>query len=97
MKISQERKYDIIDNKIVNRATGIPIPDDEPIMIFRGKDKKTIKMLYYYLGYCTNLLHRKVIQGRIDDFKAFQNENPDIVKEPDSDASALPPSGLGET
>jgi hypothetical protein len=42
MDINQERKYDAVDGKIVNRATGKPIPDDEPIVIFRAKDKLAV-------------------------------------------------------
>lgn len=89
MDINQERKYDAIDGKIVNRATGKPIPDDEPIIIFRAKDRKSTGMLIAYMAMCEDEMHRRVVQGRIDDFIAWQSKNQDKVKEPDSDASCL--------
>jgi len=89
MKLSQERKYDSIDGKIVNRSTGKPIPDDEPIMIFRAKDRKTIGMLIAYAAMCEDENHIEVIKGKLDDFIEWQENNQDIVKEPDSDKSCL--------
>lgn len=84
MKLNQERKYDALDGKIVNRSTGKPIPDDEPIIIFRAKDLKSIPMLEFYKSTCNNAIHRDVIQGRIDDFSDFQEAHPERCKEPDS-------------
>lgn len=89
MDINQERKYDAVDGKIVNRATGKPIPDDEPIIIFRAKDKYAVMAMVEYLDYCQDDQHRKVIAGRIKDFMDFGRKNPDRMKEPDSDSSCL--------
>lgn len=38
MQTEQDPKHDIVDNRIVNRKTGEPIPDDEPIFILRARD-----------------------------------------------------------
>ena len=84
MDLLQERKYDIVNNQIVNRSTGVPIPDDEPIMIFRAKDRKTIGMLIAYQAMCEDENHKAVVQGRMEDFIEWQSKNQDIVKEPDS-------------
>lgn len=89
MNINQERKYDAIDGKIVNRATGEPIPDDEPIIIFRAKDRKSTGMLIAYRAMCENENHKAVIDGRIEDFLDWQMRNQDLTKEPDSDCSCL--------
>ena len=91
MNIDQERKYDAVDGKIVNRATGKPIPDDEPIIIFRAKDPYAVMAMADYVEYCQNDLHKKVIVGRIRDFLQFARKNPDRMKEPDSDKSCLKP------
>jgi hypothetical protein len=91
MELFQERKYDAVDGKIVNRATGKPIPDDEPIIIFRAKDFKSVAALTFYAGLCENEVHRDVIYGRVEDFIDFQQRNPEAVKEPDSDESCLKP------
>ncbi len=84
MDKSQEPKYDAIDGKIVNRATGQPIPDDEPIFILRGKDLKAAKALRAYHMTCENVEHRKVVAQRIEDFERFAQEHPDRMKLPDT-------------
>ena len=89
MNADQERKYDAIDGKIVNRATGKPIPDDEPIIIFRAKDRKSTGMLLAYMTTCEDENHKAVIEGRLNDFIEWQQKNQDVVKEPDSDKSCL--------
>ena len=33
-----EPKYQIVGDKIVNRASGEAIPEDEPVIIFRARD-----------------------------------------------------------
>tara|TARA_R110002094_G_scaffold104380_1_gene103736 strand:+ start:37 stop:198 length:162 start_codon:yes stop_codon:yes gene_type:complete len=38
---------------------------------------------------CDDQLLKEVIQGRINDFEAFQACNPEVIKEPDSDSSCL--------
>ncbi len=91
MNLDQERKYDAVDGKIVNRATGKPIPDDEPIIIFRAKDPNSVVPLVEYLEACSDPLHRQVIAGRIKDFLEFQRNNRQALKEPDSDRSCLKP------
>lgn len=89
MDIFQEPKYDIIDGKITNRATGIPIPDDEPIFIFRSQDADTVLALASYMGLCQNEHHREVVDSRIEAFITFQRDHPERVKVADSDASCL--------
>ena len=89
MELNQERKYDAVGGKIVNRATGKIIPDNEPVIIFRAKDRKAVNALISYMNSCEDETHRDVIQSRIDDFLSFQEANPVLVKEPDSDASCL--------
>ena len=47
---SQERKYGIRDDSIVNRRTGEPIPDDEPVLVLRAKDRLVIRALTPYFS-----------------------------------------------
>lgn len=91
MDINQERKYDAVDGKIVNRATGKPIPDDEPIIIFRAKDPHAVMAMAEYIDYCQNDQHKQVITGRMKDFLDFARNHPERMKEPDSDESCLRP------
>lgn len=81
---SQEPKYDAIDGKIVNRATGEAIPDDEPVFILRAKDIRAVGLLQRYLQYCTDPGHRCAIHNRIADFQRFAREQYARMKEPDT-------------
>jgi len=85
----QERKYTVLAGRIVNRATGKAIPDDEPIMIFRAKDSQAVHAIQFYMDLCSDVTHKNVIDGRIRDFVAFQNKHRDRMSEPDSDKSCL--------
>jgi hypothetical protein len=89
MKINQERKYDAVDGRIVNRVTGKPIPDDEPIFILRAKDVRSTVALLAYQDMCEDETHKSIITQRIDDFACWQDENSEQVREPDSDPSCL--------
>lgn len=84
MDIYQEPKYDAIDGKIVNRATGKPIPDDEPIMVFRAKDMKSIGVLNNYMHSCMNDDHREVVKARLLQFIDWQDKNRSKVQEPNT-------------
>lgn len=84
MKIEQEPKYDIIDGRIVNRKTGVPIPDNEPVMIFRAKDMHAVAALNAYHCIVPPGEHRMAVAKRIDDFVRFSWNNPGLMKAPDT-------------
>lgn len=87
MLVEQEPKYDVnAEGRIFNRATGQVIPDDEPVMIFRARDKHAIQALMYYANHCVDPAHVAIVDQRIDDFRAFRKAHPDRMKEPDSPA-----------
>jgi hypothetical protein len=82
---TQEPKYEALEDRIYNRATGEVIPDDEPIFIFRGKDAKALHGLREYFAHCTDAHHMAAISQRIEDFKRFARLNPERMKEPDTE------------
>lgn len=82
----QERKYKIEDHKLVKRSDGVPIPDDEPLFILRGKDRKALGCLMAYQAVCDNIDHKASIQRTIEDFRSFQAAYPERMKEPDTPA-----------
>lgn len=84
MKVEQEPKYDVRGGSIINRATGEAIPDDEPIFIFRAKDRTAAHMLRLYVVECENAEHRQAILRRVWDFEQFARNHPDRMKEPDT-------------
>lgn len=87
MKASQEPKYDVREGRIVNRRTGQPIPDDEPVFVFRAKDRRALTALTAYYAAITNPEHAKAVAVRIESFKAFAAGHPERMREPDSSPS----------
>lgn len=84
---SQEPKYDVDANgRLVNRATGIAIPDDEPVFVLRAKDKHAVKTLMRYADMCGDgdPRHIDVVHQRLTDFIRFSEEHPERMHEPDS-------------
>jgi hypothetical protein len=93
----QEPKYTTsrIDGRIVNRSTAKPIPDFEPVIVFRGQDRKLLPFLRAYAAACDNPDHRAVVKSRIQDFEAFAAEYPHLMKEPDSSLQDLTQASIG--
>ena len=71
-------KYSIVadDEGIeIANAQGVFIPPDEPVILFRGRDRLALPMLEHYrnlcmLDGCTDF-HMRGIDNRIAAFKAF--------------------------
>lgn len=85
LKTAQEPKYTVSqkDGRLVNRDTGKPIPDDEPVFILRAQDIHAVPLLYAYLAMVTTE-HSYAVHRRIKDFEAFALAHLDRMKEPDS-------------
>ncbi len=83
MRYEQEPKYDAVDGRLVNRITGKPIPDDEPVFILRAQDRKALAALRHYRDDCEYPEQKAAIDKRIDEFTEYQKAHPDRVKEPD--------------
>lgn len=81
---SQDPKFDIEDGRIINAASGKPIPENEPIFILRAKDIHAIKTLEFYLQQCANDHHRDVVTERIGHFESFAQCEAAQLKEPDT-------------
>lgn len=78
-----ERKYEIRENKLVKRATGVPVPEDIPLFIFLGTDRKALAALLAYSLVVDGLEHRTSVMKSVNDFREFLEKHPDLVKEPD--------------
>ncbi len=81
---AQEPKYDAREGRLVNRHTGEPIPDEEPVFILRAKDRRAMVALTAYYAAITDPAHARAVAARIESFKAFALANPDKMKEPDT-------------
>jgi hypothetical protein len=85
----QEPKYTTANGRIVNRASGETIPDDEPVFIFRARDVRAAPVLRFYMTQvAANVEHWAAVERRLKDFQAFAESHPERMKEPDTVASA---------
>lgn len=85
LKLSQEPKYTASskDGRLVNRATGKPIPDSEPIFVLRAQDKHAAEAIRFYMSLCQEPDHTKAVSTRLAAFERFAEENSACMKEPD--------------
>ena len=90
MPVTQEPKYGIRENRLFNRASGEFIPLDEPVFIFRARDKLAAQALTDYRFHCADEQHRAAIALRFIDFERFANDHPDRMKYPDTAAAPSP-------
>lgn len=94
MTPEQEPKYravahgqlSLIAGHLINRATGEAIPEDEPVFVFRARDKHAAGAIAFYGALCADPAHRAIVQQRVIDFHTFAARHPDRMKEPDSPA-----------
>lgn len=91
MSIEQESKYGIRNNRLYNRATGQYIPEDEPVFIFRGRDRFASQVIQYYADGCANEEHKQAVYARVVQFIEFATEHSDRMKDPDTQAIDLVP------
>lgn len=80
----QEPKYTVRGTSLVTRATGVPIPPDEPVFILRARDVHASQALKYYAVQCGETAHCLAVMDRIDDFDRFARRCPDRMKVPDT-------------
>jgi len=85
MQPTNDPKYGINEQgQICNIATGKPIPNDEPIMIFRGQDDLAAQVIAYYENLVATGEHKAAVESRIHDFNKFKRDHPERVKMPDT-------------
>lgn len=85
MKPEQEPKYVAVDGKIVNRASGLAIPDNEPVFILRARDVFAVQAISAYSAAVQHLPdHQAAVDCRIADFTMFRIRHPELMKEPDT-------------
>ena len=77
-------KYPVIDGKL-NHISGYVLPEDEPIMVFRGKDIGSLSAICEYIEMLeeqpqneTIVSHRESSLERLKSFYEYQVKNPDL-------------------
>jgi hypothetical protein len=74
------------DIRIVKTSNGEPIPDDEPLILFRARDRNALAMLHKYRELCEadgcNEFQMEGINNRIAAFINFAMDHPERMKQP---------------
>lgn len=90
---TQDPKYDIevemdqdspSEAYLVNTETGKPIPEDEPIFIFRAKDKLASQPIAHYRQLVPTSEHKECVLIREREFIKFSRDFPKRMKMPDT-------------
>ena len=72
----------IMDGQLVKRSNQVPVPDDEPVFILRAKDRKALAAVLAYHMILHNLDQKEEVTKSVNDFRAFQEKNPERMGEP---------------
>lgn len=86
---TQEPKYTVDGMSVVNRASGQPIPADEPVFILRARDTFAAGAIYNYALDCPPGAHRAAVLRRFDDFASFAKQHSARMRAPDTEAEAV--------
>jgi hypothetical protein len=82
----------IIDGKYktsgdITKLDGTPVPDDEPLFLFRAHDKLLVQLLEYYMELCKNAgspeAQINLLNQRIGEIKSWQSSHQNMLKIPD--------------
>jgi hypothetical protein len=77
-----DRKFSFYGGKIINRVSGVSIPEDEPVFIFRARDIHALEVLTLYRQLIKDEHHQAAVEESIGSFFAFTVEHPERMKEP---------------
>lgn len=79
-------KHHVEGSAIIKTSNGQAIPETEPTILFRGRDKLAVPMLAFYRKLCVDDgctdYQLESIDAMIREFKKFADENPQAIKQP---------------
>lgn len=89
LPLAQEPKYTVSRRgRLMVRATGTEIPDDEPVFILRGKDTLAVPTLIRYFTLAMrateNQQHAEAVSSRAVQFEDFAASKPKRMRDPDT-------------
>jgi hypothetical protein len=84
-----DNKHSVTDTGvIIKTSNGAPIPDHEPKILFRGRDKFAIPMMQFYLSLCMQdgctPYQEQSMRAMIKEFEEFRDKFPASMKQPGS-------------
>jgi len=80
-------KYHVDEkSQLVKTSNGVAIPQEEPTILFRSRDRLALPALLAYRRLCVedgcNDQHLSSLDEMIAKFKAFSIEHPEVMKQP---------------
>ena len=79
-------KYHIEGEQIIKTSNGLPLPDDEPMILFRARDRLALPMLRIYkvLSQIDGCNEHQIegVNVMINTFLDFSIEHPERMKQP---------------
>lgn len=82
-----DAKYHIENDQIVKTTTGEVLPEDEPLILFRGKDSLLRRLMAFYGDLCRSHGSPQEMLDLVDQslygFEKFAEEHPERMKVPD--------------
>lgn len=80
-----DNKHHMEGEQIVKTGNGVPIPDDEPVILFRGRDRLALPVLRFYRDLCVadgcTDFQLNSLDGMIRAFEEFAATSP-TMKQP---------------
>lgn len=79
-------KFSINGDEIFNTISGEVVPEDEPVMFFRARDRFAVEAMRNYQLVCTiegcDAKHLAGIEYNVGRFLKFRKEHPERMKRP---------------
>ena len=81
-----DEKHHVEGDQIIKTTNGQPIPEDEPTILFRGRDHLALPMLTYYRHLCVQdgctEYQLASMDTMINRFEQFAKEHSEKMKQP---------------
>ncbi len=81
-----DEKYSVLDGRIVKTSNGVPIPPDEPMFLFRGRDRLAVPTLVAYKTFCESDecvdYQLEAMERIISKFSQYATTHPELMKQP---------------
>jgi hypothetical protein len=90
---TQDPKYSIRNNRLINAERNEDIPLDEPVFLLRARDWHGQDGVFRYMDTIRHAVgqgdvlpaHLEAVRRRLADFEQFRKDHPERMKQPDTD------------
>lgn len=76
-----DTKYTIVNGKLWHREGNYAVPDEEPIVVLRGKDPVALRLIAMYLECGPDESHRASMENNLRLFAEYQQKYPQRTRQ----------------